>query len=114
MPLTPTNGHTNGSNASHSTNGTQGIQINGKNRRKETPLTSSVQENFRGFTYSGGESLKAPARLMERREENEDVVDDDEDQDVTTEDEFEDFSSSVGRYSKRHGHRLVDDDDMNA
>lgn len=34
-----------------------------------TPLTSSVQENFRGFTYSGGESVVAnmAAHAMSRR-----------------------------------------------
>jgi serine/threonine protein kinase len=116
-PVTPTNGHTNGTTTSNPRNGTrsQGIHINGKKRKDAagSPLTSSVQEKFRGFTYSGGESLVIPARLVEEEDHNEEAVDDEEAPDVTSDDEFEDFGVSAGRYSKRGGQRL-DDDDMNA
>lgn len=38
-----------------------GIEIGLRNKREAlmgSPLTNSVQENFRGFTYSGGESVQ--------------------------------------------------------
>ncbi|KAH6915385.1 AGC/Akt protein kinase [Coprinopsis sp. MPI-PUGE-AT-0042] len=50
------------------------IKKSGKDKTKyaagETPLTSSLQENFRGFTYSGGESMVASmaAHALSRRE----------------------------------------------
>jgi hypothetical protein len=110
-PITPTNGRT----SPNPLIGTQsqGIQINGKKKRKDpadSPLTSSIQENFRGFTYSGGESLVTPIRLAARRNEKKDAVDDEAETSVTTEDEFEDFGSSAGRYSKRHGQQIADGD----
>jgi serine/threonine protein kinase SCH9 len=42
----------------------------------ETPLTSSLQENFRGFTYSGGESMVASmaAHALSRREKDREAV----------------------------------------
>lgn len=85
----------------------QGIQIK---RIKQpnvagTPLTNSVQENFRGFTYSGGESFVAPAGFSREDDESED--DDDGAYEPTTEDEYED-ESFVGRYSSR-GRRFEDD-----
>ncbi|KAI6117641.1 kinase-like protein [Pisolithus croceorrhizus] len=84
----------------------QGIQIK---RTKQpdvagTPLTSSVQENFRGFTYSGGESFVVPAGFSREDDESED---DDEANEPTTEDEYED-ESFVGRYSSRR--RRFEDD----
>lgn len=89
-------------------------------RRKQevhgTPLTSSVQDNFRGFTFSGesvGMSLAASMlaeRALARGEQlgDEEAVDDDEAQDVNTEDEFEDDTTFGGRYARRNGAR--DDD----
>ncbi|KAF9008705.1 kinase-like domain-containing protein [Cyathus striatus] len=99
------------------TNGkSQGIQIQNKKKRKDaagTPLTNSVQENFRGFTYSGGESV-VHATLGRRDDRDEVAVDDEEVQEVTTEDEFEDFSRSAGRYAnmrrKGLGFSSLDDD----
>lgn len=81
----------------------QGIQIS---KRKKgdlsgSPLTNSVQENFRGFTYSGGESVITPVGVLGRGVEDEDeAVDDEETPEITTEDEFEDEESFAGRYSK--------------
>lgn len=80
----------------------QGIQIS--NRRKRdlagSPLTNSVQENFRGFTYSGGESVVTPMGVLGGSPELEDDAVDDEAPEITTEDEFEDEETFAGRYSK--------------
>lgn len=76
-----------------------GIDINANGRQVKksrppvgTPLTSSVQENFRGFTYSGGESVSSHADAFtarhksgEEEDRDEDYVDVDEE--VGTEDE---------------------------
>ncbi|KAF8845715.1 Pkinase-domain-containing protein [Paxillus ammoniavirescens] len=86
-------------------NGSMGIQIGNRKKRDiaGSPLTNSVQENFRGFTYSGGESLVMSMGMLRTGEDE--VVDDEE---VTTEDEFEDEESLGGRYSSRR--RGVNDD----
>jgi len=79
----------------------QGIQISKPKKRElaGSPLTNSVQENFRGFTYSG-ESVVTPTGVFGREVESEDeAVDDQETTEITTEDEFED-ESFAGRYSK--------------
>ncbi|CAA7260185.1 unnamed protein product [Cyclocybe aegerita] len=99
----------NGSTSTAPTNGaprSQGIQIKRQPRKKDvvsTPLTSSVQENFRGFTYHGGESVVASAMAARRKERGaeEAVADEEADEpEVTTEDEVADFERSAGRYSK--------------
>lgn len=93
----------------------QGIQIAGKKKKKNaagSPLTKSVQAEFRGFTYSGGESVVTPAGVMGRQGEggDEEVIDDEEVQEPTTEDEYED-EQAVGRYAnaRRQGQGLDDD-----
>lgn len=103
--------------ASHVQNGSnglgrpQGIQISKrkKNDLAGSPLTNSVQENFRGFTYSGGESVVASMGVLGGRADSEDeaVDDDDETPEITTEDEFEE-ESFAGRYSK--GRKAVDNE----
>ncbi|KAF8901721.1 kinase-like domain-containing protein [Gymnopilus junonius] len=97
-------------NNTHVVNGTtrpQGIQIKRPKRSKNlasTPLTNSVQENFRGFTYHGGESL-VTSMAQGRQDRNGhttddgEAVDDEEATEVTTEDEFEDVGRSAGRYA---------------
>ncbi|KAF9246987.1 kinase-like domain-containing protein [Melanogaster broomeanus] len=79
----------------------QGIQIGNRKKRDVagSPLTNSVQENFRGFTYSGGESLVMPTGVLNGGDEEDEVVEDEEE--GTTEDEFEDEESFAGRYSNR-------------
>lgn len=105
-PLSPTNGHK-----------PQGIKIATKKKKKDptsSPLTQSVQEEFRGFTYSGGESIITSAGIMGGRGEggDEEVVEDEEIQEPTTEDEYED-EQAVGRYATaRRRQGLQDDDDM--
>lgn len=67
-----------------------------------TPLTESVQENFRGFTFSGESMhpdswLSASARQA-REEEEEEVLDDDDQPDP---DDVDDDSAHAGRYARR-------------
>ncbi|KAF8164990.1 kinase-like domain-containing protein [Crassisporium funariophilum] len=122
-PLSPiTNGTTISSNLAASSR-PQGIQIK-RQRNKvvaSSPLTNSVQEKFRGFTYSGGESLIAPmvsamAKKGADKDKDEEAVDDEETPEVTTEDEFEDYGRSAGRYAnarkKGNGFSSHYDDDM--
>lgn len=94
----------------------QGIQIKPKKKSKEpvgSPLTNSVQANFRGFTYSGGESVVAPAGHLAQRSNNE-AVEDEEIVEPTTEDEFNEIGKPVGRYAnarrKGLGFSSMDDD----
>ncbi|KAF5363555.1 hypothetical protein D9756_000848 [Leucocoprinus leucothites] len=100
----------------------QSIQIKQTKPRRDaagTPLTNSVQENFKGFTYSG-ESLVVPPGVLSqqnRKAENgagEEAVDDEEETGVTTEDEVEDTKRSAGRYAnmrrKGFGFSTMDDD----
>ena len=95
----------------------QGIQIVSKKKKKDassSPLTQSVQEEFRGFTYSGGESVIITAGIIGGKGErgDEEAVADEEVQEPTTEDEYED-EQAVGRYANaRRHHGLQDDDDM--
>ncbi|KAF9076401.1 kinase-like domain-containing protein [Rhodocollybia butyracea] len=87
-----------------------GIDINANGRQGKrqrpppsTPLTNSVQENFRGFTYSGGESVSSHADAFTARHKDDDEDRDEDyvdvDDEVGTEDEFEDFGRSAGRYA---------------
>ncbi|KAF8640120.1 hypothetical protein AX17_001356 [Amanita inopinata Kibby_2008] len=103
----PSKGHGNWSsmnnitnNGNGATNG-RGIQIKPKRRREVagSPLTRSVQEKFKGFTYSGGESYIPPALQARSQAEEEHAVDDEDAPEVTTEDEFEDTGRSAGRYA---------------
>lgn len=101
--LAPSNGHI-----------SQAVKILSRRKKKDppsSPLTQSVQAEFRGFTYSGGESVVTPAGMMGQRGKggDEEVVDDDEIQEPTTEDEYED-EQAVGRYAnaRRQEQRLDD------
>jgi serine/threonine protein kinase SCH9 len=92
------NGHSHGT----SINGRpQSIQIKQKKNKDQvgSPLTNSVQANFRGFTYSGKESVVTPAGALPKQENEEDAVDDEEVAEPTTEDEFDEIGKSVGRYA---------------
>jgi len=123
-PLSPLSPLTNGSTATFSNiasnSRSQGIQIKRQKNKvvASSPLTNSVQENFRGFTYSGGESLIAPmlgAFGKKDKDKDDEVVDDEEIHEITTEDEAEDTERSAGRYAnarRKNGFRSADDDDM--
>ncbi|KZV64842.1 Pkinase-domain-containing protein [Peniophora sp. CONT] len=82
----------------------QSIQI-GASRPKlggSPPLTSSVQDEFRGFTYTGESVLNSQAAGRLAEQDQEDAVDDDE-AEYTTEDEAADDERPAGRYAKRNG-----------
>ncbi|GJE84119.1 Pkinase-domain-containing protein [Phanerochaete sordida] len=91
----------------------KGIDIGGRAKKQESPLTSSVQENFRGFTYHGGESLvPASAGILGpgAQHGDEQAVQDEEFDQQDDEDE-----GLVGRY-RRRGEGMLDgfDEDMHA
>jgi serine/threonine protein kinase SCH9 len=84
----------------------------GKSRGSSPPLTNSVQENFKGFTYSGEDTGSLISREIGKfRENNEDVVADEETQEPTTEDEVEDDGAPAGRYAKQRWRNADDADD---
>lgn len=114
-PLSPiTNGSAFSTLANTPISRSQGIEI--KRQRNKTaassPLTSSVQENFRG--YSGGESLIPPMlSALGKTDKHDEAVDDEEFPEITTEDEAEDTGRSAGRYANaRRKNGFRDDDDM--
>jgi len=132
-PLSPLSPITNGGGYPSSAGGggvSKGIQINKKRNGNHaphglgipgSPLTNSVQENFKGFTYHGGESVAAAmtvgvnglagrTRAQAKQEEEEAV--EDEVSEVTTEDEFEDVGRSAGRYANTRKARFGDEDDF--
>ena len=76
-----------------------------------SPLTNSVQANFRGFTYSGGESVVPPASHLAQLANEEGAVDDEEIIEPTTEDEYDEVGTAVGRLANaRRKGQLLDDD----
>ena len=84
-----------------------GIDIQGKRKKKRepagSPLTSSVQENFRGFTYHGESVVPAAAGMLgdARGVVDEDAVSPhEEEEEVNTDDELAD-ERPVGRYARR-------------
>jgi serine/threonine protein kinase SCH9 len=99
-----------GSNSSRKSNGgTAGIQITGmKNGKKrngraasgESVLSNSMQENFRGFTFSGGESVSVG--VLSGRAAKEDALSPTSGGESGGEEsEFEDFAKSVGRFASK-------------
>ena len=102
---------------SHTTTPAQTIRIKQAKPRRDvagTPLTNSVQENFRGFTFHG-ESLVVPppGMLLQGKSDGEEDGQEEGDE-VTTEDEVEDTKRSAGRYAnmrrKGLGFSTMDDD----
>ena len=95
-----------------STSKPQSIQIFSKKKKDAagSPLTKSIQEEFRGFTYSGGdESVITPGIMSMRGKGDNEVVDDEELPEPTTEDEYED-EQAVGRYANARRRNGLDDD----
>ncbi|KAI0774169.1 serine/threonine protein kinase [Fomes fomentarius] len=93
----------------------QGIDIAKSKKKRDAdvpPLTNSVQENFRGFTYHGESIVAPPAGLLAEKEPDE-AVDEVESPYPTTDDEVEN-DSPAGRYARRKGGDAFDgfDDDM--
>ncbi|KAJ7117386.1 putative serine/threonine protein kinase [Mycena crocata] len=119
-PMSPA--PSNGALPSPSRNGApprpQGIDIKPKKKTESvgSPLTNSVQENFRGFTYSGGESVTAPNGLLAMRAATKTPEGEREGDDSAggTEDEFEDPAKPAGRYAHKRrkglGFTGLDDD----
>ena len=106
--------------AAAATPASQGIDI-AKSKRKEKadvpPLTNSVQEKFRGFTYHGESIVMPPAGLLaqqERERERGEAVEEGADPDT---DEEVESDSPAGRYAKsrRRGEDAFAgfDEDMN-
>lgn len=115
-PLSPiTNGSTFPNHSITANSRPQGIQIKRQKNKgyASSPLTNSVQENFRGFTYSGGESLITPMlTALGKKEKDDEAVDDEEFHEITTEDEAEDTGRSAGRYANARRQNGFHDDDM--
>ena len=85
-----------------------------RGRRDDSPpLTNSIQENFRGFTYHGedtGDLISAAIGKLRGEQETEDAVDDEELLEPTTEDEVENDAKPAGRYAnQRRRGQAVDD-----
>ncbi|KAJ6516127.1 putative serine/threonine protein kinase [Mycena sanguinolenta] len=103
-PGTP-NGTSRNGNANGNANGSHNAAVG-------SPLTNSVQENFRGFTYSGGESV--PTGIHAMRGKTPDGEREGDDSAGGTEDEFEDPSKPAGRYAHKRRKGLaftgLDDD----
>ncbi|KAH9951702.1 Pkinase-domain-containing protein [Amylocystis lapponica] len=83
---------------------TQGIEIAAKKKRARngagSPLTSSVQENFRGFTYHGESVVAPPAGMLaDARGVAEVAVQDEELVEPSTDDELND-DTPAGRYAQ--------------
>lgn len=94
-------------------NSKQGIQIASKKKKKDVAgsvLSESIQEKFRGFTYSGESVVVTPAGIMSKRGQggDEEAVADEEVHEPTTEDEFED-SQAAGRYANARRQGFQDD-----
>ncbi|KAF8607733.1 serine/threonine protein kinase [Ceratobasidium sp. AG-I] len=82
-----------------------GMEIKGNAKAKKatshgSPLTKSVQENFRGFTYSGESMVAAAAGVLGEDHELSDEEEEDEPGEAGTDSEWED-ESPAGRYSGR-------------
>ncbi|THV05511.1 kinase-like protein [Dendrothele bispora CBS 962.96] len=107
-------------NESAAARSAKGVAINGKKKKEShapgsTPLTNSVQENFRGFTYSGESVQQHADAFTTARFKDRKIGDEEEDpHEVTTEDEFEDYGKSAGRYAnaRRKGFGFTEMDDV--
>ncbi|CCL99436.1 uncharacterized protein FIBRA_01454 [Fibroporia radiculosa] len=88
-----------------------GIEIVGKKKKQEpasSPLTNSVQENFRGFTYHGESVMPAAAGVLAGYEPEEDAVAQGEIDEPGTDDELDE--APAGRYARRNGNHVDDFD----
>jgi hypothetical protein len=96
--------------------GAKGVEIRNKDaarkagRERGSPLTKSVQENFRGFTYSG-ESMVAAAAGVLGEDLDIDSEEDEEDDagEAGTDSEWED-EAPAGRYSGTRKSKKGEDD----
>jgi hypothetical protein len=98
----------------------EGITI-GKSKKKKVVepagslISNSMQENFKGFSFTGGESLVVPHSLAHRLAQEQKTADqalaDEEFNEPSTEDEVDDDTTHGGRYAnaRRRGMGLDDD-----
>lgn len=80
---------------------TKAVAIDKRRRKKMeaagSPLTNSVQENFRGFTFSGESSLHQASWLKERAQ----AAEEDTAANVPDPDDVDDDEVYAGRYARR-------------
>lgn len=67
-----------------------------------SPISNSVQENFRGFSFMGESLMGNAAGRLTQRDNDEDALDD-EGHDPSTEDEYEDDQRPAGRFGRGRG-----------
>lgn len=79
---------------------TNGAGAKKTQRERGSPLTSSVQENFRGFTYSGESMVAAAAGILGEDYEPEEEDVEEEEEEAGTDSEWED-ENPAGRYSRQ-------------
>ena len=87
-----------------------GLEINtGRKKRNEaqgSPISNSVQENFRGFSFSGESFVEG--RMMVREEDEEGEEDALDERDPSTEDDFEDDRPGGRVSGRRRGDEFAD------
>lgn len=92
-----------------------GIQIAAKKKKRdiaESPLTNSVQENFRGFTYHGESIMPEAVGVLAdagRRVDEEAVAASEENEADVTDDELDE--TPAGRYARQRRADHIDDFD---
>lgn len=98
---------------------TKSIEVPQKKKKKEvagTPLTNSVQENFRGFTYHGESVIPdgAAGVLSDQAKAQEEEAVEAESDDRGPEEDLSDSETPAGRYAKQRRGLHVDgfDDDL--
>ncbi|KIJ37363.1 hypothetical protein M422DRAFT_231704 [Sphaerobolus stellatus SS14] len=84
---------------------------NRRRNRKEiagTPLTNSVQENFRGFTFSGETDATTWLSEEAKARQQEAVTTEEFSVNIPDPDDIDDDSAHAGRYARRKGDMDVD------
>jgi serine/threonine protein kinase SCH9 len=86
----------------------------GKDGDSSPPLTSSIQEKFIGFTYSGEDAGSLISQAIGKLNlDGDNVVSDEDVQEPTTEDEMENDAAPAGRYAQQRRRKVdigVDDE----
>lgn len=77
-------------------------KANGSKAVAETPISSSVQDHFRGFTFQGDSTLEEAMRPDGEEDEEEDGEEGEEGGGEEDEDDWEDEEPG-GRYSRKNG-----------
>ncbi|KAF8528809.1 Pkinase-domain-containing protein [Hysterangium stoloniferum] len=110
-PNGPLGSETNQAISSLQTN-TKAVAIEKRRRRRQeaagSPLTNSVQENFRGFTFSGEQSLHPESWLSERAQKDVEEAVEEARVDMPDPDDVDDDSAYAGRYARRRDMEVDD------